>query len=178
MLIDGRQFSIAMGDLDNFKDLNDTFGHEAGDRALRIFARSLKRHLRPDDIAARYGGEEFVILLPDTGISEALSALHRLRDKLAEDINRSGGAGYTVSWGLTDTSSGSTFDEMLAVADTALYSAKRSGKDCIVVDGVSARESGSLPEDLPPEARREEYGDGIRDDEELVELDLGLLQND
>ena len=178
MLIDGRQFSIAMGDLDNFKDLNDTFGHEAGDRALRIFARSLKRHLRPDDIAARYGGEEFVILLPETSITEALSALHRLRDKLAEDIGRSGGAGYTVSWGLTDTSAGSTFDEMLAVADTALYSAKRAGKDCIVVDGVSARESGSLPDDLLDDARGSDFGDGIRDDEELVELDLGVLNED
>jgi len=69
-------------------------------------------------------------------------------------------------------------DEMLAVADTARYSAKRYGKDCIVVDGVSARESGARDEDLPSEARRQEFGEGIRDDEELVELDLGLLRED
>jgi diguanylate cyclase (GGDEF)-like protein len=176
--VEGRQFSIAMGDLDNFKDLNDTFGHEAGDRALRIFARSLRRHLRPDDIAARYGGEEFVLLLPDTSITDALSALYRLKDKLAEDIGRTGGADYTVSWGLTDSAAGSSFEEMLAAADAALYTAKRSGKDCIVVDGETARQTGALPDRVPPEARRQRLGEGIRDDEELVELDLGLLQAD
>jgi diguanylate cyclase (GGDEF)-like protein len=177
-MVEGHQFSIAMGDLDNFKDLNDTFGHEAGDRALRIFARSLRRHLRPDDIAARYGGEEFVLLLPDTSITDALSALYRLKDKLADDIGRTGGADYTVSWGLTDSASGATFEEMLAAADAALYTAKRSGKDCIVVDGETARQTGALPDHVPPEARRQELGEGIREDEELVELDLGLLRGE
>jgi diguanylate cyclase (GGDEF)-like protein len=177
MMIEGQQFSIAMGDLDNFKDLNDTFGHEAGDRALRIFARSLKRHLRPDDIPARYGGEEFVVLLPDTSITEATRALERLRDKLAEDIGRTGGADYTVSWGLTDTSAAATFDEMLAVADAKLYDAKRSGKNCIVVDLESAVSSGELPEDILDEARIAEHREQLIDDDDLVELDLGLLRS-
>jgi diguanylate cyclase (GGDEF)-like protein len=177
MMIEGRQFSIAMGDLDNFKDLNDTFGHEAGDRALRIFARSLKRHLRPDDIPARYGGEEFVVLLPDTSITEATRALERLRDKLAEDIGRTGGADYTVSWGLTDTTAAATFDEMLAVADAKLYDAKRSGKNCIVVDLESAVSSGELPEDIVEEARIAEPTEQLIDDDDLVELDLGLLRS-
>jgi diguanylate cyclase (GGDEF)-like protein len=178
LMVEGRQFSIAMGDFDNFKDLNDTFGHEAGDRALRIFARSLRRHLRPDDIAARYGGEEFVLLLPDTTITDALSALYRLKDKLSDEIGRTGAAEYTVSWGLTDNAAGATFEEMMGAADAALYTAKRSGKDCIVVDGETALQSGSLPERVPRAVRRPDLGDGIRDDEELVELDLGFLRDE
>jgi diguanylate cyclase (GGDEF)-like protein len=178
MLIEKRQFSVAMGDLDNFKDLNDTFGHEAGDRALRIFARSLQRHLRPDDIAARFGGEEFVVLLPSTNITEAMRALERLQTKLADDISRTGGAGYTVSWGLTDSNSGTTIDEMIAVADAALYSAKRAGKNCIVVDGETARAAGAIPDELADEIRGTGFGEGIRDEEDLVELDLGVLQGD
>ncbi len=104
--------------------------------------------------------------------------LYRLKDKLADDIGRTGGADYTVSWGLTDSASGSTFEEMLAAADAALYTAKRSGKDCIVVDGETARQSGALPDRVPPEARRQELGEGIREDEELVELDLGMLRGE
>jgi diguanylate cyclase (GGDEF)-like protein len=176
MLVEGRQFSVAMGDLDNFKDLNDTFGHESGDRALRIFARSLKRHLRPDDIAARYGGEEFVVLLPDTTIAEAMRALERLRGKLAEDIGRSGGAGYTVSWGVTDTGVGSSFEEMLAVADSALYAAKKAGKDRIVGDAEMAVRSDELPDELLDEPHLGGFVEGS-DEEDLLELDFDLLQD-
>jgi diguanylate cyclase (GGDEF)-like protein len=176
MLVEGRQFSVAMGDLDNFKDLNDTFGHESGDRALRIFARSLKRHLRPDDIAARYGGEEFVVLLPDTTIAEAMRALERLRGKLAEDIGRSGGAGYTVSWGVTDTGVGSSFEEMLAVADSALYAAKKAGKDRIVGDAGMAVRSDELPDELLDEPHLGGFVEGS-DEEDLLELDFDLLQD-
>ncbi len=177
MLLEHRPFSIARGDLDNFKDLNDTFGHEAGDRALRIFARSLKRHLRPDDIASRYGGEEFVGLLPDTSVAEATRALERLREKLAEDIGRSGGAGYTVSWGVTDSGAGSSFEEMLAVADAALYSAKRAGKDRIVGDGEAVLRSDEFPDEMRDGALHE-FDDGISDDDDLVEFDFELLQSD
>ncbi len=138
LMLDSRYFSIAIADLDHFKDLNDTYGHEAGDRALRLFAKTLKDNLRPDDIPARYGGEEFVVLLPDTNILDAKAALERLQDALANDVQRSGTTPFTASWGLTDNTAGSTFDEMVAVADAALYSAKRAGRNCIMVDGEAA----------------------------------------
>lgn len=138
-LLSRRAFSIAIADIDHFKDLNDTYGHEAGDRALRFFASTLRHHLRPDDIAARLGGDEFVVLLPDTSIIEATMALRRLQSALAEDVERGATVPFTVSWGLTDTTSGIAFDEMLAVADSALYGAKRAGRNCILVDGEAAQ---------------------------------------
>jgi diguanylate cyclase (GGDEF)-like protein len=138
-MLDSRYFSIAIADLDHFKDLNDTYGHEAGDRALRLFAKTLKDNLRPDDIPARYGGEEFVVLLPDTNILDAKAALERLQESLSNDVQRSGTIPFTASWGLTDNTAGSTFDEMVAVADAALYAAKRAGRNCIMVDGEAAR---------------------------------------
>jgi hypothetical protein len=64
------------------------------------------------------------------------------------------------------------------VADAALYSAKRAGKNCIVVDGETARAAGAIPDELPDDVRRHDFGEGIRDEEALVELDLGVLQGD
>jgi diguanylate cyclase (GGDEF)-like protein len=130
-----RSFAIAMADLDHFKDLNDTYGHEAGDRALRLFARTLRANLRPDDTASRYGGEEFVLLLPDTSIAEARTALDRLRVTLAGDIAASGNVPFTASWGLTASETGETFGEMLQSADEALYAAKRAGRNRVSVAG-------------------------------------------
>jgi len=161
MLLDNQPFSIAMADLDRFKNLNDTHGHEAGDRALRTFAQVLRNSLRPEDISSRYGGEEFIVLLPHTSIGEAVRALERLQTALSLEVTKSGGLAFTASWGLTDSSSGQTFDEIVAVADAALYSAKRSGRDCIMVDSEAAAaaakaeaaaESATAPPPLSPRA--------------------------
>jgi diguanylate cyclase (GGDEF)-like protein len=148
VMLEGGTFSVAIADLDHFKDLNDTYGHEAGDRALRLFAKVMKDNLRPDDIPARYGGEEFVVLLPDTNIHEALAALERLQVALATEIDRVTSMPFTSSWGLTDSRSGPTFDQMMSVADAALYSAKRSGRNCIMVDGEAA--AADAADDEPP----------------------------
>ncbi len=129
----GRPFAVAMADLDHFKILNDTYGHEAGDRALRLFAKTVRANLRPDDIAARYGGEEFVLVLPNTGVDEARRTLDRLRVTLSGDVAAAGSAPFTVSWGLTTSGVGETFEEMVAVADDALYAAKRAGRNRVVV---------------------------------------------
>jgi diguanylate cyclase (GGDEF)-like protein len=133
----GKPFSVAIADLDHFKDLNDTYGHEAGDRALRLFARTLRANLRPDDIAARYGGEEFVLLLPQTSADEARSALDRLRVTLAGDIAASGSVPFTASWGVAMSETADSFAEMLQAADEALYSAKRAGRNRVVIAGLS-----------------------------------------
>jgi diguanylate cyclase (GGDEF)-like protein len=181
LMLDHVPFSIALADLDDFKELNDTYGHETGDRALRLFATSLRRHLRPDDIASRYGGEEFVIILPNTGITEAVRALNRLQVAITDDIGRSSSVPFTTSWGLTDSSAGITFDEIVAVADNALYSAKRAGKNCIVVDGEAARAASTALDDalsaVPPGTDDTDGTDGHRADPDLVELDLGMISD-
>ncbi len=191
LLLDHVPFSIALADLDDFKDLNDTYGHETGDRALRLFATSLRRHLRPDDIASRYGGEEFVILLPNTGITEAVRALNRLQVAITDDISRSSTVPFTTSWGLTDSSAGTTFAEIVAVADQALYSAKRAGKNCIVVDGEAARAASSAVDSALSAAPVSHDGTDLLDemddldeidemdnvDQSLVELDIGMLSD-
>lgn len=127
------EFAVAIADLDHFKDLNDTYGHEAGDRALRLFARSLRTNLRPDDLAGRYGGEEFVVLLPHTDLAEARKALDRLRVTLAGDIAGSGGVPFTASWGVTTSAAGSTWEQIIHAADEAMYAAKRAGRNRVVI---------------------------------------------
>ena len=83
----GVPYAVAYGDLDNFKVLNDTHGHDAGDQALRLFARILGESLRPKDLAARYGGEEFVVVLPNCNTDTAMSILERVRESLALALN-------------------------------------------------------------------------------------------
>jgi len=171
-MLDDNPFSVAIADLDHFKDLNDTYGHEAGDRALRLFAKVMKDNLRPQDIPSRYGGEEFVVLLPDTNIHEALAALERLQAALALEIERVSSMPFTASWGLTDHSAGSTFDEMIAVADAALYSAKRAGRNCIMVDGEAAAALGETPPGAQWSPEGIQTDDGHRP---VIEIDMELL---
>lgn len=86
----GAQFALAMGDLDHFKVLNDAFGHDIGDRALQVFARSMRSALRDNDVVSRYGGEEFVLLFPGLSAEEAGMALERVRESLALSIAAGG----------------------------------------------------------------------------------------
>jgi diguanylate cyclase (GGDEF)-like protein len=132
-----RPFAVVMADLDNFKLLNDTHGHEAGDRALRLFASTLKVSLRPGDSAARYGGEEFLLVFPDCGAEAALAAVERLREELALSVNKGGTPVFTASFGVADLRHGATLDEMLKHADDALLLAKREGKNRVLVAQAS-----------------------------------------
>ena len=128
----GVPFSLAMGDLDHFKKLNDTHGHEAGDRALRLFASTVKSSLRPGDNAARYGGEEFLLVFPDSAADHAIAAVERLREELALAVNGGGTPPFTASFGVADRSHGNTLDEVLKHADDALMLAKRDGKNRVL----------------------------------------------
>jgi diguanylate cyclase (GGDEF)-like protein len=129
----GAPYTVAYGDLDHFKQLNDVFGHEAGDRALRMFSQVLRDSLRPADIACRYGGEEFVIVLPTCPVSEAVQVLERVRECLADRIAAARLPVFTVSFGLAGSDQAGEFQAVVVLADEALLRAKHDGRDAIVV---------------------------------------------
>jgi diguanylate cyclase (GGDEF)-like protein len=131
----GLPFAVLMADLDHFKILNDTFGHDAGDRALRIFASAVRRTLRPADLSSRHGGEEFLIVLPECGALEAATAAERLREAIAlANLSDGTAPGFTVSFGVADSETfGTDFSVLVTVADGALRDAKRRGRDRVVL---------------------------------------------
>jgi diguanylate cyclase (GGDEF)-like protein len=130
---EGTPYVVAFADLDHFKALNTTHGHETGDRALRIFARVLRDTIRPDDVPSRWGGEEFVVLLPDCGVAEAQIVAQRLRDRLGWVLEKGDTPQFTVSLGLAGAEPGVAFHDLVARADQALLLAKSGGRDRVVV---------------------------------------------
>jgi len=122
-----------MADVDHFKKVNDTFGHDAGDRALRLLAETFRNGLRSQDFAGRYGGEEFVLVFPDQSLTDTESALQGLRADLAESQKSASVPSFTVSFGVADSSAGRTLEQILRSADGALSTAKRDGRDRIVI---------------------------------------------
>jgi diguanylate cyclase (GGDEF)-like protein len=136
-----RSYSVVMIDLDHFKGLNDTLGHEAGDDALRAVARILESNIRLADSVFRYGGEEFVCLLPDTGSDGAMQVAERLRRRVQlAKIHNPGNTvdgRLTVSIGLAAYVPDSRVEPatILAMADQALYRAKQLGRDRVEPSG-------------------------------------------
>ncbi len=123
--------AVALIDIDNFKKLNDTLGHAAGDVALKSLAAAVRERLRPVDHLARFGGEEFVVLLPATPVDEAQQALTRLQRSLTEALflHEEREVFVTFSAGVTGWRPGEALEAALERADEALYEAKRSGKN-------------------------------------------------
>jgi diguanylate cyclase (GGDEF)-like protein len=133
-------------DIDEFKAVNDRYGHDAGDRVLRTVGASLLQHLRPDDLVARMGGEEFAVFLPDTGVEDAVSVAERLRAAIADlrTATNDGGIRVTTSIGACTVAGGDVdIDAVLAAADDALYRAKRAGRDRVVVGRLGVPRHGS-----------------------------------
>jgi len=123
--------AVGLIDIDNFKKLNDSLGHAAGDEALRSLAARVREWLRPVDHVARYGGEEFVLLLPGTPVDEAQQVLTRLQRRLSASLFMHEGREVfvTFSAGVTAWRPGETLDSATARADEGLYEAKRTGKN-------------------------------------------------
>jgi len=128
-----RSMSIAMADLDHFKTLNDTYGHETGDRALRLFAQVLVESLRSEDVVCRYGGEEFVVALPGCSPTAARGVLDTVRVKLDAAVAVAGIPGFTVSFGVVAAAADEDLVDIVARADAALFQAKREGRNRVVV---------------------------------------------
>lgn len=121
-------------DIDNFKQLNDRLGHQAGDGALVHLVQVVKDTLRPTDVVARYGGEEFVVLLINTPLDEAQAVMTRLQRELTKRffLHDNQKILITFSAGVTQFQPGDNQDSVIARADDAMYQAKKTGKNKVV----------------------------------------------
>ena len=155
----GQSYAFVLCDLDHFKKLNDTHGHEAGDQALRLFADVLRGCMREHDLPARWGGEEFVLVLARCTAPQAFEAVERIRAALARALLAGSAPTFTASFGIADTSMGAQADQLARIADDALYQAKAAGRDRAVIANSRA-----AAEVVP---RREA--------EHLAELDLAMM---
>lgn len=136
-----RPLSIVMCDIDHFKQVNDTYGHDVGDEVIREFARRIKKNIRGIDLACRYGGEEFVVVMPDTDMTLAKVVAERIRSEVALHpfiaAEGSHQLPITVSMGvscLLDRED--TPDRLIKRADVALYNAKRAGRNTVTVEAA------------------------------------------
>ena len=130
-------FAVGICDLDHFKMLNDTYGHDTGDRALRLFARTLRNTVRAADLVSRHGGEEFVVVMPYADSVSATEVLDRVRLELIGAVNDGRTPGFTVSAGISDTTESGDYQALLQLADERLLMAKRTGRNQIVNRSVA-----------------------------------------
>ncbi|MCW8328858.1 sensor domain-containing diguanylate cyclase [Photobacterium sp. SDRW27] len=134
----GNPFCCVLIDFDNFKSINDRYGHHMGDEVLREFATHCKTSIRKNDVIGRWGGEEFVLIFPDTDLQHAATIAERICDGITR-LRVSAGSidiGFSVSMGVSSLSDEtSTVEQLLSNADNALYQAKHQGKSRVVIAG-------------------------------------------
>jgi diguanylate cyclase (GGDEF)-like protein len=148
----GGVFTLSILDLDGFKKFNDTYGHLSGDKLLREVGQIIRSCIRNVDHAFRYGGDEFAILLPHTGIGDALQVVERVREKIAKNTH-SGEVHVTSSIGLASwPDDGISHTDIIAAADVTLYRAKRSGgnKSCCASGAVTSAQLAELTQAKDP----------------------------
>lgn len=125
----GEKFSLALIDIDNFKEVNDKYGHEVGDKVLEMVAYEIQNSVREADIVGRWGGDEFIVILRNTDIEKAKKVAERIKEQVknikVNSINLS------VSIGLTEYNGRESLKDLIRKADKALYRAKEKGKDRI-----------------------------------------------
>jgi len=138
----GHPFSLLMIDIDNFKNLNDSFGHAAGDEAIRRISKVLREGTRGIDLAARIGGEEFAVLLVETELQGGFDVAERLRLAI-KSLEIPSGGHITGSFGVAECpTDAQTATDILKAADMALYEAKRQGRDRVVATSGTKPDSG------------------------------------
>ncbi|GAB2692234.1 sensor domain-containing diguanylate cyclase [Aliiglaciecola aliphaticivorans] len=133
MLDKGLQVGLILIDIDHFKAVNDTHGHNAGDNVLKQIANMLNNHLRHGDVVGRWGGEEFLLLLPDTSPEQAYEVAQKLREYMSQMTASTGSASLqvTASFGVSHTDTQRPLTEVVGYADDALYQAKRDGRNIV-----------------------------------------------
>lgn len=126
---------LALFDIDDFKKINDTYGHDVGDDVICGVANSLKRNIRSNDVVARFGGEEFVLYMQGTNADKMIEAVQRIQKEIGHSSTKVIEQGYTVSAGFTVklTSEKITLEQLIKEADDKLYTAKRTGKNQVVI---------------------------------------------
>jgi two-component system cell cycle response regulator len=136
----GKPLAVLVLDIDYFKSINDTHGHDAGDDVLQDFAFRIRKSIRGIDLACRYGGEEFVVVMPETDMAVATMVAERLRRRIAsEPFPIQKGARtieVTISIGIAALGTGDTAAAIIKRADQALYRAKRDGRNRVVPDAA------------------------------------------
>lgn len=133
----GRPLALVIGDVDHFKRVNDGFGHEAGDMALKAVAQAMREGVREVDHVARWGGEEFLMLLPETDAQAALQAAERVRTRVQGLALSHDGQPLplSITLGVSILAQGESAEQALARADQALYRGKQAGRNCVVLAG-------------------------------------------
>lgn len=126
-----QKLSFIMIDMDHFKDVNDTYGHQVGDDVLIVTAKLISEHVRNVDIVGRYGGEEFVVICPNIGLEEVEIVAEKLRAE-TQKHNFDKVGSKTISLGVAEFIRGDTPDDLVKKADTALYKAKEEGRNRVV----------------------------------------------
>lgn len=134
---------FVMIDIDHFKQINDRFGHPAGDRVLRMLARLLKQGVRRSDIVGRFGGEEFAIVLPDTSMEDAVKLIDTLRERFATTPQQHESEIFHVSLsaGVSSSQEHGRMASLIQAADAALYRAKAAGRNCVRTDSSARGDS-------------------------------------
>ena len=143
----GKSVSFVLADVDDFKLINDTYGHQAGDDVLRRIAKALTGSVRELDLVARYGGEEFALVLPGSRLPDGVRLAERMRKAIHEI--KLDDAPLTMSFGVAEFPTYPGVDALVAAADAALYQAKRSGKDQVASSTVEARPERPLDDTQP-----------------------------
>ncbi|MFT5986866.1 MAG: two-component system cell cycle response regulator [Marinobacter psychrophilus] len=143
----GHPFSLILGDLDKFKRVNDSYGHNVGDDVLIETANRLQNHVRAGDIVCRWGGEELLVVLPDTELDSALAVAEKLRCAVGETPMAAGGQSIkqTISFGVTGYHNGEHIDTTIMRADSALYLAKEGGRN----RAASVEPGAGAPDSIP-----------------------------
>ncbi|MEO8698045.1 MAG: GGDEF domain-containing protein [Acidimicrobiales bacterium] len=146
---DDRNLTAVMADLDQFKTLNDTFGHETGDRALLLFATTMRATLRGGDLLCRYGGEEFAVVLPHCDAENTVMLLERLQHNYRVALQTAGLPPVTATYGVIHTEHARDLDTLMRHADLALFEGKRAGRDRIVYGAPRAPNETDRPDQSP-----------------------------